>query len=473
MANILTKSLSWSGIKNWCNETFATTTTTNSLSTRITALESASSDNLTSAMPDYSRAVFMEMPNPSNYENNNSENKGINPGNIYKINVPGYIHMSTISGTPNQDNDTWFKVAAHPGYLYRNGNTSPTIGSTKTIAYSCTNHVNQRAMLGGASNYNTNGSPWFGLPIVPGTSTYLRSCTWSSTKTYLIFFVPIKGLSDSISPDDYFTYVGRGHTSITHDNGTNAESWLGPCPTAFTTNFNNTRPNIAPDIFAGDWQDNFSSSWVLNTSNIKTVHGFYSMSDGKNDFDEDLWVLTEPTATGYYRVWYCPNHTNYILRYVTSTEITNAGYSSLDTDAKTHADNMRSKWCVMHPQYSLTSSTPSAIAQSVTGSSTTTIGAYTTLSDMINNTHFILDTNFYVTGDPNTARITDASDMTGTTPACTKGAAAATAYTNFYLTYADGAYAPLTNTSLTGAVANIIYNTSDFRDTQTLANPFT
>ena len=266
--------------KTWLNNTFAPKS--HSHSNYLTAAQAAGLLDPAAGMPDFTRIVFMETP---------GEIYAQNPGTIYKINVPGYIFVDSTYNGYMDEIDYWYMVASHPGHLSRHYSQDGAYGS-----YARPSYESKRVNLYGSveGSYYINQS----MPIIPGTSTYLRCCNASSHPSYTkVCFVPIKGLPTNYSKNDYFTRCARGENQISSEGSNTAGSMI----------------SLGSTIFAGDWRDNFKSNYSLDTSKILYPKITYKTSG--NWMNGWRFHLCDPCATGDNRVWYTTSGTYIMCKY--------------------------------------------------------------------------------------------------------------------------------------------------------------
>lgn len=264
--------------KTWLNNTFAPKS--HSHSQYLTA------DQITfdpsGALPDFTRIQFMETP---------SEYYAENPGTIYKINVPGYIFVDSTYTGYGDEIDYWYVVASHPGHLSRHYSQDGAYGP-----YSRPSYESKRVKL-----YGSVDGSWYtnqAMPIVPGTSTYLRCCNASSHSDITkVCFVPIKGLPTSYSKSNFFTRCARGENEISSSGSNTAGSMI----------------NLGSSIFAGDWKDNFKSDYSLDTSKI--LYPKITYLTAGNWMPGWRFHLCDPCSTGDNRVWFTSSGTYIMCKY--------------------------------------------------------------------------------------------------------------------------------------------------------------
>lgn len=266
--------------KTWLNNTFAPKS--HSHSNYLTAAQAAELLDPAAGMPDFTRIVFMETP---------GEVYGENPGTIYKINVPGYIFVDSTYTAYADEVDYWYVVASHPGYLSRHYSQDGAYGS-----YARPSYESKRVKLYGSvdGSYYINQS----MPIIPGTSTYLRCCNASSHPNITkVCFVPIKGLPTSYSKSNYFTRCARGENQIASEGA----------------NTGGSMTSLGSTIFAGDWRNNFKSNYSLDTSKILYPKITYRTSG--NWMNGWRFHLCDPCVTGDNRVWFTTSGTYIMCKY--------------------------------------------------------------------------------------------------------------------------------------------------------------
>lgn len=266
--------------KTWLNNTFALKSHPHP--EYLTATQAAGLLDPAAGMPDFTRTQFMETP---------GEVYGENPGTIYKINVPGYIFVDSTYTGYGDEIDYWYVVASHPGHLSRHYSQDGAYGP-----YARPSYESKRVKLWGSVDgaWYTNQA----MPIVPGTSTYLRCCNASSHADITkVCFVPIKGLSTNYSKNNYFTRCARGENQISSSGSNTAGSMI----------------NLGSTIFAGDWKNNFKSDYSLDTSKILYPKITYLTSG--NWMSGWRFHLCDPCSTGDSRVWFTSSGTYIMCKY--------------------------------------------------------------------------------------------------------------------------------------------------------------
>ena len=266
--------------KTWLNNTFALKSHPHP--EYLTAAQTAGLLDPAAGMPDFTRTVFMETP---------GEEFATNPGTIYKINVPGYIFVDSTYTGYEDEIDYWYVVASHPGHLSRHYSQDGAYGSHARPSYE-----SKRVKL-----YGSVDGYWYtnqAMPIVPGTSTYLRCCNASShSHITKVCFVPIKGLPTNYSKDNYFTRCARGENQISSSGSNTAGSMI----------------SLGSTIFAGDWKSNFKSDYSLDTSKILYPKITYRTSG--NWMNGWRFHLCDPCSTGDDRVWWASEGTYIMCKY--------------------------------------------------------------------------------------------------------------------------------------------------------------
>lgn len=326
MAEFLKKVIPLSSeLKNWLNNTFSPVDHKHEqIQQEITQIkEDMKSLSCGGDMPDFARAVLMERP---------KDDYNTNPGTIYKINVPGYFYTHSAHGGWQSAMDFWFKVAEHPGYLFRHQDNAGAFGDYNRPAYN-----DKRCTLYSQVEGNYLESHIY--PIIPGTSTYMRTCNASSHNAWVyLYFVPCKGLPEQYKPSDYFTRVGRGENQIS---------------TSYTQA---VLTDIVTNVLKGKWSDNFID-YVLDNNNVTTITGTFTCGSWAPG---SRWHIVDPIATGVDRAWWRHGGDNeFTIRWVSSETVdqmingmTTVQLSYVLSGGRgTRADvanRMRDKWCITH-----------------------------------------------------------------------------------------------------------------------------
>lgn len=228
-------------------------------------------------MPDFTRMVRMHK------FLDGDEVWGWNPGTIYKINVPGYFYCEESKDVYTASSDASIRIAAHPGYLFRNPHVSTT-----GDAYPLVNHIDKRCIL-----YRLVVHPWntnFTTPIQPGINTYINfgdPTSVPSCQTW--YFVPCKGVPDKYT--EYFTRVGRCEFTLEPIYRTSN----GPVEGAVEIG---ELHNHAASIFEGEWTDNFNEDGSLNESNVIRIMGSFICGRTYLGYGRDV-LLTEDNFDEY------------------------------------------------------------------------------------------------------------------------------------------------------------------------------
>lgn len=266
--------------KTWLNNTFAPKSHPHP--EYLTAAQAAGLLDPAAGMPDFTRVQFMETP---------GEHYATNPGTIYKINVPGYIFVDSTYTGYEDEIDYWYVVASHPGYLSRHYSQDYAYGP-----YARPSYENKRVKL-----YGSVDGYWYtnqAMPIIPGTSTYLRCCNASSHPSILkVCYVPIKGLPTNYSKNNYFTRCARGENEISSSGSNTAGSMI----------------SLGSTIFAGDWKSNFKSDYTLDTSKI--LYPKITYLTAGNWMNGWRFHLCDPCSTGDDRVWFTTGDTYIMCKY--------------------------------------------------------------------------------------------------------------------------------------------------------------
>ena len=319
--------------KQWVNNTFSTKTHGHSdLSEAITAIQNEIKNlNPVNALPDFTRIYVISEPDNS---------YALNPGTIFKINVPGYILDISNDGTYVMSNtsscDYFYKFASRPEYLYRRTDQATKCGGYDRPAYA-TDRCCLYGDVGGGFIRHSD------YPILPGTSTYMTLCDASSSATTKLCFIPCRHVPTGIKQSDYVTPVARTENHLSTEGKIGDVSSLGS------------------EIFTGNWLDNFNSNWSLKTSLVKTFDpGFRFVGNFWNNY---RFHNLDPVKTGTDRMfWRYPNSTDggtVVLKYVTSSEVdsiitglTDAQKDTLWTNPgrtiQEQAELMADKWCIVH-----------------------------------------------------------------------------------------------------------------------------
>ena len=317
-----------SEFKQWITNSFSTKTHGHSdLNNMITQLrKDLDALDPIGAMPDFTRTKVIAIPDGS---------YAVNPGTIFKINVPGYILEITNYGHfETTECDFFYKFAAHPGYLYRRTDHNTSIGSYPRPTY-----ADSRCALYG----DVEGSYFSqdGYAILPGTSTYMTMNDASTRKPSKLCYVPCKSVPTSINTDDFVTAVSRTEQHLS------TEGYIG------------TVDVLGSSIFAGNWKDNFDSKWKLVDSNVKRFDpGFMFVGNFWNGY---RFHNLDPMLSGTNRMFYRYPDASVVLKYITSSEVNSIIADLTETQKNTalnsgrtvlqQAQLMANKWCVVHYSY--------------------------------------------------------------------------------------------------------------------------
>lgn len=321
-------------LKSWILSNFSNKDHSHSdLSETIAAIQNEIKNlNPVNALPDFTRIKVISTPDNS---------WALNPGTIFKINVPGYIlNVSTI-GTFGADGglsgscDYFYKFASRPEYLYRRTDQATAYGDYDRLAYGS----KRCCLCGDVDGTYINHTAY---PVLPGISTYMTQCDASSDAKTVLCFVPCKHVSTRINPADYVTAVSRT------ENHLSTEGLIGDAS------------SLGSEIFAGNWMDNFDSNWSLKETNIiRFDPGFRLVGNFWNSY---RFHNLDPKQRENARMFWRNPSGVIVLRYVTLTEMDEIIGRLTDTEKKTKLNSgltileqaklMKNRWCMVYNDWS-------------------------------------------------------------------------------------------------------------------------
>lgn len=173
------------------------------------------------SMPDFSRAGLM-------YTLNQDTNAGLP---IWKINVPGYLHLYAPGNDCNQD-----------------GIIVASYSVDRLQDWTAYTNDKYYVLTGTYGDNNAGGSPGI-VPIYPGSTTYVTLC--GGYISYHFIFIPCMYIPTIISTDKFFTVAGKVISDWSNDNvnGYDYNSLMFPgnistCPGWYKMFNNNWKANF-------------------------------------------------------------------------------------------------------------------------------------------------------------------------------------------------------------------------------------
>jgi hypothetical protein len=142
------------------------------------------------SMPDFTKMVEM-------FKLHTGDKWIATLNDVFKINVPGYIYITSSNYNANSDIDSDFII-----------NVSNAAENFYTPQKSANYNPNFARLHKTVDNYAYGGGDSMPFSIIPGKNTWLAFTSWSTTKHVYVYFVPTKYITKhfpEIVPSSYFT----------------------------------------------------------------------------------------------------------------------------------------------------------------------------------------------------------------------------------------------------------------------------